>query len=101
VNDLAVMGATAPLGITSAIVIEEGYPLVDLERIRTSMLQACREAHTTVVAGDTKVMGRGEVDASSSRRPASVSRNGQSPIAVCAPETSSSSRASLPTTASP
>jgi hydrogenase expression/formation protein HypE len=62
VNDLAVMGATAPLGITSAIVIEEGYPLVDLERIRTSMLQACREAHTTVVAGDTKVMGRGEVD---------------------------------------
>jgi hydrogenase expression/formation protein HypE len=62
VNDLAVMGATAPLGLTSAIVIEEGYPLADLERIRTSMLQACREAHTTVVAGDTKVMGRGEVD---------------------------------------
>jgi hydrogenase expression/formation protein HypE len=62
VNDLAVMGATAPLGITSAIVIEEGYPLADLERIRASMVQACREAHTTVVAGDTKVMGRGELD---------------------------------------
>lgn len=62
VNDLAVMGATAPLGITSAIVVEEGYPLADLELIRTSMVQACREARTTVVAGDTKVMGRGEVD---------------------------------------
>ena len=62
VNDLAVMGATAPLGITSAIVVEEGYPLEALERIRNSMVEACREAHTTVVAGDTKVMGRGEVD---------------------------------------
>ena len=62
VNDLAVMGATAPLGLTSAIVIEEGYPFADLVRIRDSMVQACREAHTTVVAGDTKVMGRGEVD---------------------------------------
>ena len=62
VNDLAVMGATAPLGITSAIVVEEGYPLADLERIRASMVQACREANTTVVAGDTKVMGRGELD---------------------------------------
>jgi hydrogenase expression/formation protein HypE len=62
VNDLAVMGATAPLGITAAIVIEEGYPLADLERIRASMVQACREAGTTVVAGDTKVMGRGELD---------------------------------------
>lgn len=62
VNDLAVMGATSPLGITSAIVIEEGFPYDDLVRIRDSMVQACREAHTTVVSGDTKVMGRGEVD---------------------------------------
>lgn len=62
VNDLAVMGATVPLGITSALIIEEGYPLADLERIRSSMAEACREAGTTVVAGDTKVMGRGEID---------------------------------------
>lgn len=62
VNDLAVMGATTPLGITSAIVIEEGFPLADLEQIRASMVKACREAQTTVVAGDTKVMGRGELD---------------------------------------
>lgn len=62
VNDLAVMGATAPLGIASSIVIEEGYPFADLVRIRDSMLQACREAQTTIVTGDTKVMGRGEID---------------------------------------
>lgn len=62
VNDLAVMGATAPLGITSAIVLEEGYSLDALTRIRDSMQAACREAGTTVVTGDTKVMGRGEID---------------------------------------
>jgi hydrogenase expression/formation protein HypE len=62
VNDLAVMGATKPLGLTSAIVIEAGFPLDDLARIAASMVVACREAGTTVVAGDTKVMGRGELD---------------------------------------
>lgn len=62
VNDLAMMGATNPLGLTSAIVVEEGYPIADLERIHASMVRACREAQTTVVAGDTKVMGHGELD---------------------------------------
>lgn len=62
VNDLAMMGATEPLGLTCAIVIEEGFPLHDLERIHESMLRTCREAGTTVITGDTKVMGRGEVD---------------------------------------
>ena len=62
VNDLAMMGATQPLGLTSAVVIEEGFPRADLERISASMLRTCREAGTTVITGDTKVMGRGEVD---------------------------------------
>jgi hydrogenase expression/formation protein HypE len=62
VNDLAMMGATEPLGLTCAVVIEEGFPRVDLERIRDSMKQACAEAGTTVITGDTKVMGKGEVD---------------------------------------
>ena len=62
VNDLAMMGATEPLGLTCAIVIEEGFPRVDLERIHESMLCTCRRAGTTIVTGDTKVMGRGEVD---------------------------------------
>lgn len=62
VNDLAMMGATEPLGVTCAIVIEEGFARTDLERIHASMLQCCQRAGTTVVTGDTKVMGRGEVD---------------------------------------
>jgi hydrogenase expression/formation protein HypE len=62
VNDLAMMGATEPLGLTCAVVLEEGFPREALERIRDSMKQACAEAGVTIVTGDTKVMGKGEVD---------------------------------------
>ncbi|HTL04168.1 MAG TPA: hydrogenase expression/formation protein HypE [Gemmatimonadales bacterium] len=62
VNDLAMMGATEPLGLTSAIVLEEGFRRDTLERIQRSMRDACVEAGTAVVTGDTKVMGRGELD---------------------------------------
>ncbi len=62
VNDLAMMGAIEVLGLTSAMVIEEGFLQADLERIQTSMQHTCREAGATVVTGDTKVMGRGELD---------------------------------------
>jgi hydrogenase expression/formation protein HypE len=54
VNDLAVMGATDVLGLTSAIIVEEGF--------HASMLAACRESGASIVTGDTKVMGRGELD---------------------------------------
>ncbi len=62
VNDLAMMGGTEILGLTSAVVIEEGFRQDDLERIQCSMQETCREAGATIVAGDTKVMGRGELD---------------------------------------
>ena len=62
VNDLAMMGATTPLGLTSAMILEDGFPIATLERLQESMQAACREAGTTIVTGDTKVMGRGEVD---------------------------------------
>jgi hydrogenase expression/formation protein HypE len=62
VNDLAMMGATEVLGLTCAVVVEEGFPRADLERIQLSMQEACVEAAATVVTGDTKVMGRGELD---------------------------------------
>ena len=62
VNDLAMMGATEPLGLTCAIILEEGFRRSDLERIQQSMLATCREAGVTIVTGDTKVMGRGEID---------------------------------------
>ena len=62
VNDLAMMGATEPLGLTSAVIIEEGFRRADLERIQHSMLETCREVGVAIVTGDTKVMGRGELD---------------------------------------
>ena len=62
VNDLAMMGATEVLGLTCAVVIEEGFPRSDLERIQESIRQTCREAGATILTGDTKVMGRGEID---------------------------------------
>ncbi len=62
VNDLAMMGATEPLGLTLGVVLEDGYPVERLERIRDSIKKACEEAGTAVVTGDTKVMGHGEVD---------------------------------------
>jgi hydrogenase expression/formation protein HypE len=62
VNDLAMMGATEVLGLTCAAVIEDGFSRADLERIQCSMQEACGEAGATIVTGDTKVMGRGELD---------------------------------------
>jgi hydrogenase expression/formation protein HypE len=62
INDLAMMGATEVLGLTCAVILEEGFPSHDLERILVSMHQACEEAHARVITGDTKVMGKGEID---------------------------------------
>lgn len=62
VNDLAMMGATKPLALTCAAIIEDGFPRDDLKRIWASIRQTCEEAETTIVTGDTKVMGHGELD---------------------------------------
>lgn len=61
VNDLAVAGA-APVHLTAGFVLEEGFPLGDLERIARAMGQAARAAGVRVVAGDTKVVERGRCD---------------------------------------
>ena len=61
VNDVSCMGAK-PRYLTCAFQIEEGFPVADLERIVASMGAAAREAGVAVVAGDTKVAGRGQVD---------------------------------------
>ncbi len=61
VNDLAVMGAR-PVALTLGLILEEGFPLSDLERILGSAAEVLGELGVPVVAGDTKVMGRGELD---------------------------------------
>jgi hydrogenase expression/formation protein HypE len=61
VNDVAMLGAR-PLYLTAGFIIEEGFPMVDLEKIITSMAEACREADVQIIAGDTKVVEKGGAD---------------------------------------
>lgn len=61
VNDLAVSGAI-PRFLTLALVLEEGFPIADLERILDSVREAANEAQVSIVAGDTKVVRGGEID---------------------------------------
>lgn len=62
VNDLAMMGATEVLALTCAVIVEEGFAREDLIRIQQSMRDTCKEAKAAIVTGDTKVMGKGELD---------------------------------------
>jgi len=61
VNDLAVSGAT-PLYLTASFIIEEGLAITDLSRIIASMADTAKIAGVAIVAGDTKVVGRGQAD---------------------------------------
>jgi len=58
-NDLAVAGAD-PLYLTLSAFIEEGMPFDQLERLVQSIARAAEETGVRVVAGDTKVLPRGE-----------------------------------------
>ena len=61
INDLAMRGAK-PLYLSLAIILEEGMPLDDLERIVISISEACKESGVPIVTGDTKVVPRGKGD---------------------------------------
>lgn len=59
INDLAVAGAM-PHYLTLSAFIEEGFDVAQLERIVVSLAHAAKESNVSVVAGDTKVVRRGE-----------------------------------------
>ena len=61
VNDLACMGAV-PKYLTCGFVIEEGFSMEKLEEIAAAMEKTAAEAGVKIVAGDTKVAGKGQVD---------------------------------------
>jgi hydrogenase expression/formation protein HypE len=61
VNDLAVSGAK-PEFISAAFIIEEGFSTDDLEKITKSMGDEADKAGVKVVAGDTKVVNKGQCD---------------------------------------
>jgi hydrogenase expression/formation protein HypE len=61
VNDLAVSGAT-PMYLSAGFILEEGFPVADLQHIVASMRAAAEVAGVQVVTGDTKVVQRGKAD---------------------------------------
>ena len=61
VNDLAMNGAR-PLYLSLSAIIEEGFLFNDLEQIVRSIKKAAEEAEVNIIAGDTKVVNRGQAD---------------------------------------
>ena len=61
VNDLLVSGAV-PVCLSLGLILEEGLPLTELDRILVSIQSACQECGIYVATGDTKVVPRGQCD---------------------------------------
>jgi len=61
VNDLAMNGAR-PLYLSLSAIIEEGFLLSELEQVVQSVKKAAEEAEVSIIAGDTKVVNRGQAD---------------------------------------
>ncbi|MCF8217660.1 MAG: hydrogenase expression/formation protein HypE [Bacteroidales bacterium] len=61
VNDLAVAGAR-PVYLTAGFILEEGLSLDVLQKIVKSMKKEADKAGVNVVAGDTKVVKKGQAD---------------------------------------
>jgi hydrogenase expression/formation protein HypE len=61
VNDICCRGAK-PLWLTAGFVLEEGLEVSLLEEVVQAMARAAADAGVIIVAGDTKVVGRGQAD---------------------------------------
>ncbi|MBN2482289.1 MAG: hydrogenase expression/formation protein HypE [Bacteroidales bacterium] len=61
VNDLAMSGAK-PLYLSSGLILEEGFPMTDLETIIRSMAEEAQNAGIQIITGDTKVVKKGQCD---------------------------------------
>ncbi len=60
-NDVLMCGGV-PKYLSCAFIIEEGFPLKDLERVIASIHSQCDKAGVFVVTGDTKVVEKGRGD---------------------------------------
>lgn len=61
VNDISMSGGL-PKFLTASFIIEEGFPISDLEKIAESMQKTAMEAGVEIIAGDTKVAEHGKAD---------------------------------------
>jgi hydrogenase expression/formation protein HypE len=60
-----------PLWLSAGFILEEGFPVADLERIVGSMAAAAERAGVQIVTGDTKVVQRARPTAAMSTPPGS------------------------------
>jgi len=61
INDLAMRGAR-PMALSLGLILEEGLPLADLQKIIDSIALASKKAGVPIVTGDTKVVPHGKGD---------------------------------------
>ena len=61
VNDLAMAGAQ-PLALSTAFILEEGFPFTELAPLVASMKAAADRCGVRLATGDTKVVDRGKAD---------------------------------------
>ncbi|MBS3782317.1 MAG: hydrogenase expression/formation protein HypE [Candidatus Thermoplasmatota archaeon] len=61
INDLLATGSE-PIGLALAMVIPEGYPLDDLERLLESAYDILEKTEISILTGDTKVVEKGDID---------------------------------------
>jgi len=60
-NDLVMMGAR-PVAFLDNIIVEEGFPLKELELIIESLVKVLKENNVSLIGGDFKVMPKGSLD---------------------------------------
>jgi hydrogenase expression/formation protein HypE len=56
------MNGARPLYLSLSAIIEEGFLFSELEQILQSIRKAAEEAEVSIIAGDTKVVNRGQAD---------------------------------------
>ncbi len=61
INDVLMLGGR-PIALLDAIIVEEGFPLEDLEVIVDSLIKTLEEEGVALIGGDFKVMPKGQVD---------------------------------------
>ena len=61
VNDILMMGGK-PLAIADTIVVEEGFETTKLKEILETMNEIAKEARIAIIAGDFKVVPKGNID---------------------------------------
>ena len=61
INDISMLGAS-PKALSLSYIIEDGFPIKELESITESVAEASREAGVPVISGDTKIVEKGKGD---------------------------------------